>query len=104
MEIAIIGTGYVGMVTGTCLADLGHSITFVDIDTKKIESLRKGISPIFEPGLAELLEKNQDHITATLDLSQAVHSADLTMITVGTPSRQDGSLDLSYVTAAVGDI
>ncbi|MEN6610938.1 MAG: UDP-glucose/GDP-mannose dehydrogenase family protein [Methanoregulaceae archaeon] len=104
MRIAVIGTGYVGAVTGTCLADLGNEVTFVDIDERKLAMIREGTPPIFEPGLAELLRKNRHRISVTGDLDRAVRTSDLTMISVGTPSRDDGSIDLSYVTGAAKEI
>ena len=104
MRIAVIGTGYVGAVTGTCLADLGHDVTFVDIDEKKLESITKGIPPVYEPGLAGLLVKNQARISATTDPGAAVRNAAVTFVTVGTPSREDGSIDLSYIEKAAHDI
>lgn len=104
MKVAVIGTGYVGAVTGTCLAELGNDITFVDIDERKLAMIRDGTPPVFEPGLAEILLKNRDRISATGDLAQAVRRSDLTLICVGTPSNEDGSIDLSYVAGAAREI
>jgi len=99
MKISIIGTGYVGAVTGACLAELGHDIVFVGRDTKKLDLLQSGKSPIYEPGLDELLEKNISRITTTADLSDAIQKTTLTFICVGTPSNPDGSIDLDQVRA-----
>lgn len=97
LSIAVIGTGYVGAVTGGCLAELGHTIRFVGRDQKKLDMLNSGRSPIFEQGLDELLKKNQKSISTTTDLFRAVQEADLTFICVGTPSKEDGSIDLRQI-------
>lgn len=97
MRISVIGTGYVGAVTGACLAEMGHEITFVGRDTKKLDVISSGNSPIYEKGLDQLLHKNLGRISTTTDLPSAVRSTDLTFICVGTPSREDGSIDLSQV-------
>lgn len=97
MKIAIAGTGYVGLVTGVCLAETGHHVTCVDVDTNKIEQMKKGISPIYEPGLEELMQKNQDKLTYTTDYAAAYHDADVIFIGVGTPEKKDGSANLTYV-------
>ncbi|MDD5025374.1 MAG: UDP-glucose/GDP-mannose dehydrogenase family protein [Methanoregula sp.] len=99
MKISIIGTGYVGAVTGACLAELGHDIVFVGRDTKKLVLIQSGKSPIYEPGLDALLEKNIPRITTTVDLPDAVRKTSLTFICVGTPSNPDGSIDLDQVRA-----
>ncbi|TAJ43685.1 UDP-glucose dehydrogenase family protein [Methanofollis fontis] len=104
MKISIIGCGYVGTVTGVCFADLGHDIVFYDVDQKKLATLSAGKAPIFEPSLEELIQKNQQRLTATSDLIQAVHDTDLTFVCVGTPSREDGSIDLTYVLSACSAI
>jgi len=104
LKISIVGSGYVGSVTGICLAELGHEITLVDVDREKIESIRRGISPVFEPDLDAFLEKNRSRITPTTDLSVAVLATDVTFIAVGTPSRENGSIDLSYVEATSREI
>jgi len=96
-NITIIGTGYVGAVTGACFAELGHNITFVGRDQKKLDLISSGKSPIYEPGLDDLLAKNQDRISTTTDLVGAVKRTDLTFICVGTPSQDDGSIDLRQV-------
>ncbi len=99
MNVAIIGTGYVGLVTGTCLAEFGCSVVGVDKDHEKIERLARGELPIFEPGLRELLEKNlrAGRLRFSLDFAEAVQSALVVFIAVGTPSRGDGSADLQYI-------
>ncbi|KUG14893.1 udp-glucose dehydrogenase [hydrocarbon metagenome] len=97
INISLIGTGYVGSVTGTCLAELGHQIVFVDRDQKKLDLIHSGKSPNFEPGLEQLLQKNQVRITTTTDLPDAVRNTDLTFICVGTPSQDDGSIDLQQI-------
>jgi UDPglucose 6-dehydrogenase len=104
MQITVIGTGYVGAVTGACLAELGHQILFVGRNTKKLDLIRSGKSPIFEPGLEQLLEKNRQRIRTTTDLSDAVKQSELTFICVGTPSQDDGSIDLSQVREVSGTI
>jgi UDPglucose 6-dehydrogenase len=87
MKISIIGTGYVGTVTGVCFAEMGHQIYFVDIDQKKLNAINSGKSPIFEPDLDKLILKNRKRITTTTDISEAVNQIDLTMICVGTPQK-----------------
>ena len=99
MDIAVIGTGYVGLVTGAGLSDFGNDVVCVDIDEKKIEALRKGVIPIYEPGLDELVSKNvsEGRLRFTTDLSQAIGEARAIFIAVGTPPKADGSADLRYV-------
>ena len=107
MRVAMIGAGYVGLVSGACFADFGHAVCCVDKDPSKIEALNRGEIPIFEPGLAELVAKNvrEERLTFTTDLSQAVRNAEAVFIAVGTPSRRgDGHADLSYVYQAARDI
>ena len=101
MRIAVIGTGYVGLVTGTCLAEVGHSVTCVDLDEKKIKLLRDAKSPIFEPGLEPLIAQNIEHerLFFTTNLEEAIKGAEVAFIAVGTPEGEDGSADLSYVRA-----
>jgi UDPglucose 6-dehydrogenase len=101
MRIAVIGTGYVGLVTGTCLAEVGHSVTCVDLDERKIKLLRDAKSPIFEPGLEPLIAQNIEHerLFFTTNLEEALKGADVAFIAVGTPEGEDGSADLSYVRA-----
>jgi len=97
MKISIIGTGYVGFVTGICFAEMGHQIYFVDIDQAKLNAINSGKSPIFEPDLGDLLIKNRVMIKTTTDISEAVNQTDLTMICVGTPQKTDGSSDLRFI-------
>src|ERR1700749_4301651 len=107
MQIAIIGTGYVGLVSGACFADFGHTVTCVDKDESKIARLQKGEIPIFEPGLDELVKDNgeQGRFFFPPDPSQAIRDADAVFIAVGTPSRRgDGHADLTYVYAAAKEI
>ena len=107
MRIAMIGTGYVGLVSGACLADFGHIVTCVDNDSGKIAALQQGEIPIFEPGLADLVAKNvrERRLSFTTDLSTPVDTAEAIFIAVGTPSRRgDGHADLTYVFQAARDI
>ena len=107
MKIVMIGTGYVGLVSGACFADFGHTVTCVDKDAAKVEALLNGEIPIFEPGLDELVAKNADagRLAFTLDLAEALPEADAVFIAVGTPSRRgDGHADLSYVYAAAREM
>lgn len=97
MKIAVAGTGYVGLVTGVALANIGHNVTCVDIDEKKIEKMRSGISPIYEQGLEELMQKNSNRLSYTTDYKKAYKDADVIIIGVGTPERRDGSANLDYV-------
>ena len=105
-SIAIIGTGYVGLVSGACLADFGNTVICVDIDTNKIELLKNGEIPIYEPGLADVITRNAavKRLRFTDSLPDAVLSNDVIFIAVGTPPSEDGSADLSYVESAVRDI
>ncbi len=107
MHIAMIGSGYVGLVSGACLADFGHVVTCVDKDAGKIAALQRGQMPIFEPGLAEIVVNNarQERLFFTTDLAKAVRGADAVFIAVGTPSRRgDGHADLTYVFDAAREI
>ena len=107
MHIAMIGSGYVGLVSGACFADFGHVVTCVDKDAGKIAALQRGEIPIFEPGLAEIVANNmrQERLFFTTDLSPAVRDADAVFIAVGTPSRRgDGHADLTYVFDAAKEI
>lgn len=97
MKIAVAGTGYVGLVTGVCLAEKGHYVSCVDIDSKKVKLMQSGISPIFEPGLEELMRKNKEKLNFTTDYKEAFKDAEVIFIGVGTPEKIDGSADLSYV-------
>jgi len=107
MRVAMIGTGYVGLVSGACFADFGHDVTCVDKDAKKIDALNRGEIPIYEPGLDALVANNVEagRLTFTTDLKKPVAEADAVFIAVGTPSRRgDGHADLSYVYAAAREI
>lgn len=99
MKIAIVGTGYVGLVTGTCFAEMGTGVYCVDIDQRKIENLKNGIIPIFEPGLDEMVERNHKagRLQFTTDLSSIINDVDIVFSAVGTPPDEDGSADLKYV-------
>ena len=99
MNISVIGTGYVGLVVGACLAETGNSVCCADIDKKKIERLRKNDIPIYEPGLEPLVERNQkeQRLSFTTELREAIASADVVFIAVGTPPGEDGAADLKYV-------
>ncbi len=107
MHVAVVGTGYVGLVSGACFSEFGHNVTCVDKDAGKIEGLHKGVMPIYEPGLDKLVESNvkAGRLDFTTDLAEAVKAADAVFIAVGTPSRRgDGHADLSYVYAAAEEI
>ena len=107
MRVAMIGTGYVGLVSGACFADFGHVVTCVDKDASKIERLKNGIMPIYEPGLDALVASNveEERLFFTTDAADAIKDADAVFIAVGTPSRRgDGHADLSYVYAAAKEI
>src|SRR5512136_1396581 len=107
MHVAMIGTGYVGLVSGACFADFGHHVTCVDKDADKITALQRGEIPIFEPGLDGLVAANvrAKRLDFTTDLSAPVAEADAVFIAVGTPSRRgDGHADLSYVYSAAREI
>jgi len=107
MRVAMIGTGYVGLVSGACFADFGHTVTCIDKDTAKIERLRAGVMPIYEPGLEALVERNvrEGRLFFATDGAQAIRQAEAVFIAVGTPSRRgDGYADLTYVHAAAEEI
>jgi UDPglucose 6-dehydrogenase len=106
MKIAVVGTGYVGLVTGACFAETGNDVTCVDIDQSKINRLNRGEVPIYEPGLSEILEHTiaAKRLHFTTDLASAVKSAKLVLLAVGTPPLADGSADLSYLWSAVEGI
>ncbi len=99
MKLAIVGTGYVGLVSGTCFAETGNDVVCVDIDAKKVERMRNGEVPIFEPGLELLFERNtkQGRLTFTTDLASAIKDAEIIFLALPTPPGEDGSADLSYV-------
>jgi UDPglucose 6-dehydrogenase len=106
MRVGVIGTGYVGLVTGACLAHVGHEVRCMDNDAGKIERLRQGVMPIYEPGLDEIVKSTTEagHLKFTTNLSEVVGESDVIFITVGTPSRPDGSPDLSAVRAVARGI
>ncbi|MDQ0857223.1 UDP-glucose/GDP-mannose dehydrogenase family protein [Bacillus sp. V2I10] len=106
MRISVAGTGYVGLVTGVCLAEIGHKVTCVDIDRKKVALLNDGVSPIYEPGLEELMKKNvqSGRLAFTADTRTAYGESEIIFIAVGTPENEDGSANLTYVEAAAVQI
>ena len=106
MKIVVVGTGYVGLVTGACFAERGNQVSCVDIDENKINNLHKGILPIYEPGLDELVKTNVDEerLSFTTSLADVIDGVDLVFIAVGTPPGEDGSADLQYVLGVASDI
>jgi UDPglucose 6-dehydrogenase len=106
LKICMVGTGYVGLVSGACLADFGNLVICVDIDSKRLENIEKGIMPIYEPGLNELVERNHSagRLSFTTDLGRAVEDSLVIFSAVGTPMRDDGSCDLSFVFKVAEDI
>ncbi len=106
MNLTIIGTGYVGLVSGTCFAEMGNNVTCIDIDSKKIEGLKNGIIPIYEPGLESIVKQNIKNKTLhfSTDLKESLKKCDIAFIAVGTPMGQDGSADLKYVLQVAKEI
>lgn len=106
MKIAVVGTGYVGLVSGTCFAEVGNHVTCVDINSEKIEKLKKGIIPIYEPGLEAMVVRNvaSKNLTFTTNLAQAIENVEIVFIAVGTPMGDDGSADLQYVLSVAKSI
>jgi UDPglucose 6-dehydrogenase len=106
MKIAVVGTGYVGLVLGACLAENGNDVTCIDKDAAKIRRLRRGVMPIYEPGLEEIVRRNQaeKRLEFTKDLSRSVRAASIIFIAVGTPQDEDGSADVSHVLSVARDI
>ena len=106
MKITVIGSGYVGLVSGTCFAEMGNQVTCVDIDPVKIEDLKKGIVPIFEPGLETMVLKNieKNNLFFTTELGTALADTEIVFIAVGTPMGDDGAADLQYVLAVAKSI
>ena len=106
MNLTVIGTGYVGLVTGTCFAEMGHRVTCVDVDEAKIARLRAGEIPIFEPGLESLVLTNvkEGRLHFTTSLPEAMTDSSVYFIAVGTPPGEDGSADLQYVLAVAREI
>ena len=105
MKITIIGSGYVGLVSGACFSEVGIDVQCVDIDRNKIENLKKGIIPIYEPGLEEMITRNIDkgRLHFTTNISDAIKSSDIVFISVGTPPDEDGTADLKYVIQVARD-
>jgi len=106
MNITIIGTGYVGLVTGTCFAEMGHNVTCVDVNQSKIDNLKQGILPIYEPGLDVMVKNSlaEGRLQFSNSIAEAMANSNIYMIAVGTPPGEDGSADLQYVLAVAGDI
>lgn len=106
MNIAVVGTGYVGLVTGTCFAETGNHVTCVDIDKKKVEKLQSGVVTIYEPGLETIFERNikQGRLLFTTDLAEAVKEAEIIFLALPTPPGEDGSADLSYIMGVAEDL
>lgn len=106
MKIGVVGSGYVGLVAGACLADFGHEVICMDVDEKKIEGLQNGVMPIYEPGLDDIVERNYQYkrLSFTTDIEFTVKNCDVLFIAVGTPPKDDGSADLQYVLAVAEDI
>ena len=106
MKISIVGTGYVGLVTGTCFAESGIIVTCVDVDQNKIKMLNKGQVPIYEPGLDDMIKNNVEkgRLFFTTNLEESLNDAEAVFIAVGTPPDEDGSADLQYVDAVARDI
>jgi UDPglucose 6-dehydrogenase len=106
MKITVVGIGYVGLVTGTCFAETGASVTCVDNDIRKVEMLRNGETPIYEPGLELMISRNveKQRLSFSLSIAEAVRESEIVFIAVGTPPGEDGSADLSHVLAVASEI
>ena len=106
MRVAVIGTGYVGLVSGACLAELGHSVCCVDVDETKITNLKRGIMPIYEPGLEEIVVRNEKagRLQFTMDYAEAIPGAEAVIMAIGTPSAEDGSVDMTAFDTAVQSV
>ena len=106
MKITIVGTGYVGLVTGTCFAETGITATCVDKDSKKIEKLKKGIAPIYEPGLDDMIKRNiaKNRQSFSTSLNESISESEVVFIAVGTPPDEDGSADLTHVIDVAAEI
>ena len=106
MKVGVIGTGYVGLVVGACLAETGNDVTCADVDKKKVDNLKRNVLPIYEPGLPDLVERNQrdGRLSFTTDVAAAIADASVVFIAVGTPPDEDGSADLKYVLAVATEI
>src|SRR4051812_20710043 len=103
-RIAVFGAGYVGLVTGACFADLGNDVIIRDVVPARIEGLRRGEIPIYEPGLDEVVERNRDRLSFTLDVAEAIEGADFLYVAVGTPPTYSGDADLSAVWTVVEEL
>ena len=106
MKIAMVGTGYVGLVTGTCFSEMGNDVICVDVDAKKIAKLESGVLPIYEPGLVDLVQANMERgsLRFTTENRKALETSELVFIAVGTPMGEDGSADLQYVLGVAHEI
>lgn len=106
MNVAIVGSGYVGLVSGACLSEVGSKVVCIDVDTSKIEKLNRGILPIYEPGLEEMVKRNmrENRLSFSNDLAKSIQDAEIVFIAVGTPPNEDGSADLQYVLAVAQEI
>ncbi|MFB6273934.1 MAG: 3-hydroxyacyl-CoA dehydrogenase NAD-binding domain-containing protein, partial [Salinibacter sp.] len=106
MEIAVIGTGYVGLVSGTCFAEMGHEVTCVDVDEEKVQQLASGELPIYEPDLDTYFDRvrSEGRLHFTTDLAGGIEEAKVVFFALPTPPGEDGSADLSYVKQAAGDV
>src|SRR3954451_11098356 len=106
MHIAVVGTGYVGLVTGACFAEFGVDVICVDVDVKKVENLNEGIIPIYEPGLDKIVDRNVEagRLRFTTDLKEAVRQSQVVFLAVGTPPKEDGSPDMSFYQQAAKDV
>ena len=106
MKLSIFGTGYVGLVTGACLADVGHKVVCIDVDQTKIDNLKKGVLPIWESGLDAIVERNVNagRLQFTTNVATAIQHAEIQFIAVGTPPDEDGSADLQYVLSVAESI
>src|SRR3954471_23443169 len=102
MDIAVIGCGYVGLVSGACLAALGHRVVGIDVDQSRVEALRKGIVPIYEPGLSEMIKNEAGHgrLSFDTDTAKATRESQVIFLAVGTPPAKEGGYDFSYLYAA----
>ena len=106
MKVAVVGTGYVGLVAGTCFSDTGNEVVCVDVNKEKIDMLNRGEVPIYEPGLEEMIKRNvrEERLSFSTDIETAVKASKIIFIAVGTPPDEDGSADLQYVLAVARDI
>ena len=106
MNITVMGTGYVGLVTGATLADTGNKVVCLDLIEEKIKDLNNGVSPIYEPGLEDLIKSGlkSKNLRGSTDIENCIRESDLTFICVGTPSNKDGSIDLTYIKSASASI